>query len=57
MGDEELDLDDFEEFDQMEEDMLYGDGEAGGSNDEGIVNSLRQFVQNTVDSYIDTRQN
>ena len=51
MEDEELDIDidDFEGM-EIEEDMLYGDGDSETSDD--ITVSLRKFVQNTVDSYI-----
>ena len=54
MGDElDIDLEDFE--DEMTEDMLYGDGEGEESGDEGLTNSLKSFVQKTVDSYIENR--
>jgi hypothetical protein len=54
MDDElDIDMDDFE--DEMTEDMLYGDGEDGGGQDDGLTSSLRSFVQKTVDSYIDNR--
>ena len=53
--DDELDIDmeDFE--DEMTEDMLYGDGDDSGDEDDGLTSSLRSFVQKTVDSYIDNR--
>ena len=52
MGDEELDIDidDFEDM-EIEEDVLYGDGDSETPDDD-ITMSLRRFVQNTVDSYI-----
>jgi len=54
MDDElDIDMDDFE--DEMVEDMLYGDGEESGDQDDGLASSLRSFVQKTVDSYIDNR--
>jgi hypothetical protein len=58
MDDElDIDIDDFEdeEMSEMEEDMLYGDGESNGGMTD-LTQSLRDFVVKTVDSYIDTKQ-
>ena len=59
---DELDLDidgmdDFEDddFEEMAEDMLYGDGEESDGGITDLSQSLRDFVVKTVDSYIETR--
>ena len=44
-----------DEEDEVTEDMLYGDGEDSGGQDDGLTSSLKAFVQKTVDSYIDNR--
>ena len=59
MDDElDIDIDDFEdeEMSEMEEDMLYGDGEDSNGGMTDLTQSLRDFVVKTVDSYIDTKQ-